>query len=52
MTKPKTPADVPALVDALIAASDQVMAVGDDSYCDMDLHDQEANHCIEPHTGI
>lgn len=47
MTKLKTPADVPALVDALIAESPEVTAVGDDSYCVIDLDRPEANARIE-----
>ncbi|KWV43846.1 hypothetical protein AS026_19440 [Rhizobium altiplani] len=46
MTKLKTPADVPALVDALIAESPDVAAIGDDSYCVVDL-DEEVNARIQ-----
>jgi len=47
MGKLKTAADVPALVDALIAESPHVMALGDDSYFVIDLDNPEADQRIE-----
>ncbi len=47
MKKLRTAADVPALVDALIAESPDVMAVGDHSYCVVDLDRPRANKRIE-----
>jgi hypothetical protein len=47
MAKLKTAADVPTLVDALIAESPEVMAVGDDSYVVVAAEDDEANRRIE-----
>lgn len=43
----KTAADVPQLVDDLIAASPDVMAVGHDNYCVIDLDRPEANARLE-----
>lgn len=47
MPKLKTAADVPQLVDALIAASPDVSAVGDNMYCVIDLDRPDANDEIE-----
>lgn len=47
MPKLKTAGDVPQLVDALIAASPDVAAVGDDMYCVIDLDRPDANKKIE-----
>ena len=43
----KTAADVDQLVDELVAASPDVMAVGHDSYCVIDLDRPKANRKIE-----
>lgn len=47
MPKLKTAADVPQLVDALIAASPDVCAIGDNMYCVIDLDRPHANALIE-----
>lgn len=47
MPKLKTAADVPQLVDALVAASPDVYAIGDENYCVIDLDRPEANAKIE-----
>ncbi|CUX72358.1 MULTISPECIES: hypothetical protein [Agrobacterium] len=47
MPKLKTAADVPQLVDALIDASPDIAAIGDDMFCVIDLDRPDANAKIE-----
>lgn len=47
MTKLKTAVDVPALVDDLIAASDQVAAIGRHGYCVIDSTNPAADRKVE-----
>lgn len=47
MTRPKTAADVPALVKALMDASPDIGAIGDVGYCVIDLDRPEASAEID-----